>query len=62
MNKINKLKAGLVRVTEHVLEKVKELNDKMKMREDERVNYDHYRNKLAKMEKEGVERSADEEK
>ena len=46
-------------MTQHVLDKIKILNEKVKERADERVQYDHYRNKVAKMQKEGIAESTD---
>ena len=52
-NRMLKIKNNLVKVSEHVKEKIKELKKLVATREEERLKYDHYRNKLVKMETEG---------
>jgi hypothetical protein len=50
----------LLKVSTQVLEKINVLNDNLKEREEERIHYDHYRNKVTKMQKEGISESNDE--
>ena len=50
---MQKIKTNLVKVSEHVKEKIKELKKLVDQREEERLKYDHYRNKLTKMESVG---------
>lgn len=52
---MNKIKENLIKVSSSVIEKIKEVQDTVTKREEERVYYDHYRNKLNKMEKPGGE-------
>ena len=60
---MKKIKENLVKVSSSTLEKIKEVQDTQKKREEERVYFDHYRNKLTKMEKPGGEStSSDPEK
>jgi hypothetical protein len=57
---MGKIKDNLIKVSSSVLEKIKEVQDTANKREEERVYYDHYRNKLNKMEKPGGEASSSE--
>ena len=50
---MQKIKTNLVKVSEHVKEKIKELKNLVGQREEQRLKYDHYRTKLTKMESEG---------
>ena len=50
---MKKIKANLVKVAEHVKEKIRELKKLVDQREEQRLKYDHYRTKLMKMEQEG---------
>ena len=60
---MSKIKENLIKVSSSVLEKIREVQETASKREDERVYYDHYRNKLNKMEKPGGEaNSSDPEK
>jgi hypothetical protein len=58
-NRMMKIKTNLVKVSEHVKEKIKELKKAVEKREEERLKYDHYRNKLTKMETEGKYSTSD---
>ena len=62
INRMQQLRDNLDKVATHVLDRIKILNDMLQKREDERVKYDHYRNKMGKMEKEGENVSNDYDK
>ena len=52
----------LTKVSDHVLSKIKALNEHLAKREDHRVQYDHYRDKLRKMDKDGLATATDDDK
>ena len=49
------IKENLVRVTGIVIDKIKAVLKLIKERDEERLAYDHYRNKVSEMEKPGKE-------
>lgn len=53
LNKMNRIKDNLVKVAENLIGHIKNLQELIQQRENERIYYDHYRVKLANMEKEG---------
>ena len=48
-----KIKENLVKVSDNLLSKISEMQELVTARETERTGYDHYRNKVAKMEQPG---------
>ena len=52
---MQKIKENLIKVSAHVLDRIKELRELEKQREDDRVTFDHYRTKMDKMQKSGGE-------
>lgn len=55
IQKMENIKNNLIKVSNIVLDKIKDLQEHQKQREDERVYYDHYRTKLEKMQRPGGE-------
>ena len=55
VQKMENIKNNLIKVANIVLDKIKDLSEHQKQREDERVYYDHYRTKLEKMQRPGGE-------
>lgn len=62
VKKIQKLKGSLVEVTQRVFTKIKELDTTIEKYEEVRLQYDHYRNKLNKLQKEGYNQANDDAK
>ena len=62
VKRLEKMQISLNKVSEHVLNKIKALNELLAKRENERVQYDHYRGKITKMDKEGLSTATDESK
>lgn len=53
--KMEKVRDNLIKAGDSAITKIEELKKMVETREEERVFYDHYRNKVAKMEKPGGE-------
>lgn len=58
LNKMTRIKDNLVKVADNLIGHIKNLQELIQKRENERIYYDHYRVKLADMEKEGKESSS----
>ena len=58
LNRMTKIKDNLQKVADNLLGHIKNLQALVEKRENERVYYDHYRNKLSEMEKKGKEGSS----
>lgn len=55
LSRMNRIKDNLLKVADNILGHIKNLQELIEKRESERIYYDHYRVKLASMEKEGKE-------
>ena len=62
VDRLTKLKANLEKVAAHVLKRIKDLTELLAAREEARVKFDHYRNKVDKMNKEEMGADPDETK
>ena len=60
--RLEKMSVSLTKVSDHVLGKIKTLNELLQKREDQRVQYDHYRDKIKKMDKDGLSTATDDDK
>ena len=59
IERMQKIKDNLAKVAEHVQQRIRDLKEACDKREEERLQFDHYRNKVNEMEKAGKQSTSD---